>query len=138
MIKHSFILLAVLFFLAVLNTCKDNGTNPENTEFVLPDSNLTYLDHIRPMFVAKCASRSGCHSNTDLAGGLDLTDYQAIRLHWVNVTTPLVIDGDGANSYLYRVLLPTDIGTPRMPLDGPYLNNNNTNGIKVWIDEGLN
>ena len=124
--------------LASINSCKDKGTNPEDQVFTLPDSNLTYIDHIRPMFVAKCTSRSGCHSTVDQAGGLDLTNYQDIRQHMVNGSIPLVFSGDGENSILYQILLTSYLDRPRMPIDGPYLNTNNSRGVKTWIDEGLN
>lgn len=55
----------------------------------------------------------------------------------VNGSIPLVFSGDGENSILYQILLTDVLGRPRMPLDGPYLNTNNSNGVKTWIDEGL-
>jgi len=136
--KYIWFFLLVAVGLAVITACKDNGTNPEDQVFVLPDSNITYIDHIQPMFIAKCASQSGCHSTADQEGGLNLTDYQAIRLHVVNGSIPLVIDGDGKNSPLYLILLSPYLGRRRMPPEGPYLNTNNSNGVKIWIDEGLN
>jgi len=45
--------------------------------------------------------------------------------------------GDGEASYLYRVLISTVPGTTRMPKNLPILSANNTNAVKVWIDEGL-
>ncbi len=136
--KYCLLISFSVIILAVIGACKDTGTNPEDQVFILPDSNLTYIDHIRPMFVAKCASQSGCHSSTDPAGGLDLTYYYAIINHYVTGNIPLVIDGNGGNSALYRILLAAYLDKPRMPLDGPYLNTNNCNGVKIWIDEGLN
>ncbi len=124
--------------LVIISTCQDNGTNPEDRVFVLPDSNLTYAKNIQDLLVAKCTSRSGCHSTSDQAGGLDLTNYYAIINHYINGNIPLVINGDGENSALYRILLAAYLDKPRMPLDGPYLNTNNSNGVKIWIDEGLN
>jgi hypothetical protein len=135
LIRWSLILGVIVLLIAA---CKDKGTNPEDQVFNLPDSNLTYIDHIKPLFVSKCASRSGCHATSDQEGGLDLTDYQAIRLHLINGTVPLVFSGEGATSPLYLILQSSYLNIPRMPLDGPYLNSNNTNAVKVWIDEGLN
>jgi hypothetical protein len=136
--KHIWSFLLSILCLSVITTCKDKGTNPADHVFNLPDSNLTYIDHIQPLFTAKCGSHSGCHSPADQAGGLDLTDYQSIRQHIVSGSIPLVIDGNGENSPLYRILLDSYLNIPRMPLDGPYLNTNNSNGVKIWIDEGLN
>jgi hypothetical protein len=133
--KYSLLILFLAGVLIIISACRDE---PKDQEFVLPDSNLKYIDHIRPMFVAKCASYNGCHSVTDQAGGLDLTNYYAIINHYIDVSIPLVINGDGENSALYRILLAAYLDNPRMPLDGPYLNTNNSNGVKIWIDEGLN
>jgi len=101
---------------------------------------LTYINDIGPLFLAKCGTNSGCHNPIDKAGGLDITNYQAIILHRVDTefgNVNLVIPGSGESSFLYQVLFQNFLYTPRMPLDGPYLNSNNTNGVKVWIDEGV-
>ena len=129
----------ILILLLLSFACKDEGPNPAEQEFVLPESNITYSDHLEPFFLAKCGSRSGCHGPTDKAGGLDITSYTAIREHLVYSSVGdviLVIPGDGESSFLYNVLIRDYLDTPRMPLDGPYLNQNNVNGVKTWIDEG--
>ena len=134
-----FILVYSLLIILVLS-CSDSGTNPQDKEFTLPDSNLTYDDDIGPLLLAKCGSLSGCHTPADMAGGLDLTQYQNILLHSVETSIgprKLVFSGDGENSFLYRVLMENYFETPRMPFEGPYLNKNNSDGIKIWIDEGL-
>lgn len=134
-----FILLIILsvIILIIVSACQNKGTDPQDQVFVLPDSNLTYTKNIQQLLVAKCTSHSGCHSVTDQAGGLDLTNYYAIINHYIDGSIPLVINGDGENSALYRILLAAYLDKPRMPLDGPYLNTNNSNGVKIWIDEGL-
>ena len=130
----------ILIVLTIISyACKDDGTNPQDQEFVLPDSNLTYLDDIGPLFLAKCGSNSGCHNPIDKAGGLDITNYQAIILHHVDTEygiVSLLIPGNGEGSFLHQVLFQNFLATRRMPADGPYLNSNNTNGVKTWIDEG--
>lgn len=66
----------LIFFFAVLISvywaCSEDSTEPQSEEFVLPDSNLSYVDHIRPLFLAKCGSQAGCHSSVNPANGLDL------------------------------------------------------------------
>jgi hypothetical protein len=135
--KFTLLIVLSAIILIISNAC-DKGTDPQDRVFVLPDSNLTYANNIQNLLVAKCTSRSGCHSTSDQAGGLDLTNYYAIINHYINGNIPLVINGDGENSALYRILLAAYLDKPRMPLDGPYLNTNNSNGVKIWIDEGLN
>ena len=129
----------VLIALTLISySCKDSGTNPQDKEFVLADSNLTF-DDVGPMLLAKCGSNSGCHNPTDKAGGLDITNYQAIMLHWVQSefgSAKLVIPGSGEASFLHQILLQSSLGVPRMPKDGPFLNSNNINGVRIWINEG--
>ncbi len=128
-----------MILVLLASACKDNSTGPSDKEFVLPDSNLSFQKHIGPMFLAKCASGSGCHASTGNPSGLDLTDYQQIQFYWVDTDAglvKLVEPGNGNNSFLYRILLSGYLGRIQMPKDGPYLNQNNTNGVKVWIDEG--
>lgn len=131
----------VLIVLTIISyACKDSGNDHQDKEFVLPDSNLTFIVDIGPLFLAKCGTNSGCHNPIDKKGGLDITNHLAIITHWVTSefgSEKLVIAGSGETSFLYRVLLQNLPQTPRMPLDGPYLNSNNTNGVKTWIHEGV-
>ena len=118
--------------------CSDSGTDPKDN-FVLPDSALNFNEHIYPLFSAKCSSRSGCHAISNPAAGLILIDYNEITTHFMTNTPsePLIRVGEGADSPLYRVLVEDGLyGVPRMPYNGPYLNSNQTEGIKTWIDEG--
>ena len=135
------ILFTIFLLLLGISSCADSGKDPADIEITLPDSNLAYFDHIRPLFISKCASQSGCHDLIDQAAGLDLTDYTTIRSHTVYTefgSEQLVISGNGTASFLYRILLDNQGGRLRMPLSGPpYLNQNNTDGVKTWIDEGL-
>jgi hypothetical protein len=131
-------IIVLITLMLISYSCKDSGTNPQDKEFVLPDSNLTF-DDVGPMLLAKCGSNSGCHNPTDRAGGLDITNYQAIMLHRVQSefgSAILVIPGSGEASFLHQILLQNSLGVPRMPKDGPYLNSNNINGVRIWINEG--
>ena len=135
--KQTFILIVCysVFFMA---SCSDKST--EVKEIDLPASDLTYSEHIRPLFINRCANRSGCHAQPSPAANLDLTTYQTTISHLVAGSTPLLIPGYGENSILYNVLLgPVDAGTyiiDRMPKDEQPLNANNIIGIRQWIDEG--
>jgi hypothetical protein len=132
--------LIFIILLIIVVACSDNSTDPSDKEFVLPDSNLSFQEHIGPLLLAKCASQNGCHSTVDQKGGLDLTNYQDILTHIVDNTDAgpvrLVEPGNAIGSFLYPILLDNYLGKAQMPLDGPYLNANNTNGVRVWIDEG--
>jgi len=119
-----------------LFSCKES-TEGENKEIELPNTNITYYKHLQELFVVKCASAPGCHSQIDQASGLNLVDYNDIMTH--TVENELIVQPQhGEISILYRILIEDTRGRLRMPLNGPYLNSNNTNGVKIWIDEGAN
>jgi hypothetical protein len=134
--------LILIFSLSLFITsaCKDNATEADK-EIILPPSDLTYNEHIRELFMRRCASRAGCHSQIDRAANLDLTLYQSIISHPPIEGIPLVNIlgdslGDGANSFLYKILLSDLEGRTRMPKDEQPLPANNIVGIRTWIDEG--
>ena len=141
--KYSF----TIFFIFVIAislmygiACQDSATEAEN-EFVIPDSVLedslvNYNEHIQKIFIIECGSRNGCHSSFEPAYGLDLTMYQNIISHQVEGYGPLIILGDGINSFLYNILLDTQFGRRRMPPDEAALSANNIIGIRLWIDLG--
>ena len=133
----SFICYLIIGFLLLLVSCSKSGTNPEDQVFELPDSNLTFVDDIQPLFISKCSSRTGCHLPPEPKRGLDLRNYDAIKLHLVDNIVPLVISGNGEGSFLYQILQGPLLSSRQMPLDSPLLNENNKNGIKTWIDEEL-
>lgn len=130
------IIYLTLFFLII--SC-DGSTGPDNSDIVLPEKDLTFIDHIQPLFAATCASRSGCHAIDNPQAGLALTDYESIRNHFIqNSSEPLVRIADGANSALYLVLVQDNyLGVPQMPYNGPFLTPNQVNGVKVWINEEI-
>ena len=120
--------------------CKDSGTDPADN-IVFPASDVNFNEHIYPLFSAKCSSRSGCRAISSPAAGLVLIDYNEVSTHYMRNTPsePLVRVGNGEDSPLYQVLIQDGFfGVPRMPFNGPYLNSNQTDGVKTWIDEGAN
>jgi hypothetical protein len=139
MIKRIIFTLGICFLFIYNFNCSQSGTEPKEN-IILPESNLNFNDHIYPLFSAKCSSRSGCHTFNNPAANLALTDYiQVVNNHFMNnaPSEPLVRINDGENSPLYIVLFQEGyLGVPRMPFNGPYLNSNQYEGVKVWINEG--
>ena len=127
-----FLFLIFLLVIISLIACKESTKSDE--EIILPQSNITYFKHIQKLFSVKCAA-PGCHNYLDHSGEHDLTDYTSIMTKSVE-NELIVIPGYGEQSFLYRILLEDYKGEIRMPPNGPYLNSNNTNAVKVWIDEG--
>ena len=132
---HVYTVSVLLLSMLYLFACENNATQAED-EIVLPEKDLNFVDHIQPLFIKKCASRSGCHSAFEPARGLNLTDYQTIMTHFAVGTEPLVIPGKANLSFLYNILLGPVLDVGRMPKEEVSLNSNNINGVKVWIDEG--
>ncbi len=131
-------IISIFVFLFIITGCSSTGTGPDEN-IVLPDSLLNFNDHIYPLFSAKCSSRSACHAISSPAAGLIVIDYNEIITHYMRnaPSEPLIHVGNGEGSSLYKVLIQEDfLGVPRMPSNGPYLNSNQYNGIKKWIDEG--
>jgi hypothetical protein len=144
--KYLVVYISVVLMLVML-ACKDSGKNPQDVDLELPTENLNFEEHIVKLFTLKCSNPDrvgGCHISPEYVNNLDLSNYAVILNHQVISGEPLVMYdessgvGDGSASYLYRVLLssPPD-GTTRMPKNLPFLSPNNTNAVKVWIDEGL-
>lgn len=138
MLKKIIFKICICFSFIFYFGCSESGTEPQEN-IILPESNLNFNDHIYPLFSAKCSSRNGCHTFNNPAANLALTDYNQIITHFMNdaPSEPLIRIGDGDNSPLYIVLIQESyLGVPRMPFNGPYLNSNQYEGVKVWINEG--
>jgi hypothetical protein len=108
--------------------CKDKGV--EIDDQVIPDSNVSYSQHIQPVFNYHCTS---CHNEQTLEAGLSLTS-------WASVTSDptIVFPGEPDNSKLIwaiegrsGVAFMPPVGSPFKPL-----NQNQLNGVRTWIKEG--
>jgi len=129
---------AFLFFLFTIPLiiqfgCKSKTTAPE--QFTYPDSNLSFSQHIHPIFAQDCAFSPGCHQTISPAAGLDLETlfptFQSNRR-----PEPVVISGQPNNSVLYLLLLNDYQGVTRMPKNGPPLPEAKIQAIRKWIEEG--
>lgn len=133
MSKNVFIFSVFLFvwvFVFLAMNCHKQSTEPDNTFY--PDSNLSFIQHIHPIFLNNCAY-SGCHESISPANGLDL---ETLVPTFNSINGPVVIPFDAQNSRLYRVLLADDFGIPRMPKNRGMLPEAQIRAIKTWIEEG--
>jgi len=107
--------------------CEDS-TGP-GSEIVFPDVNVSYSEHVQPLFHQSCAL-SGCHSDASQAGGLSLTSYE-------NLTAQphIVVPYDPEVSHLY-LRIEGRIGQQMPPPGWPQLTRNQRDGIRMWIEEG--
>ena len=118
-----FISLIVIFI-----SCDDNIVDNNIDQMIIPSSNVSYSQHIQPIFNAKCLG-SGCHNDQDQAGNLSLTNWSETRT--------AVFPGLPGNSQLvWRIegqgvaIMPP----PTAPVTP--LTENHITGIKKWIEEG--
>ncbi len=101
--------------------------NTSPATVVFPTSNVHYGAHVQQLFRETC-TLSGCHDGS--GSQLDLTTYGAL------MSIPgIVVPGDPENSQLvWRI--EGRPGGNRMPLNMNPLNQNQINGIRMWIAEG--
>jgi len=105
----------------------DDTTGPVS-DIVFPDVNVSYSEHVQPLFNQTCAL-SGCHNDASQAGGLSLTSYGNLTLR-PNIVVPFAPE----ESLLY-LRIEGQLGE-QMPLNRPPLNRNQRDGIRTWIEEG--
>ena len=99
-------------------------------EIVIPNENVSYNQHIQPVFNVKCAT-SGCHDDGTRAGDYSLTN-------WANANTPgIVNEGNVETSILVWKITGLN-GDFMPPINSviPPLTRNQVDGIKTWIREG--
>ncbi len=124
---YNFILVSIFALTAVI-AC-DDTVAPDLT---IPDKDVSYSQHIQPLFNVSCAI-AGCHDNATAAGGLRLTS-------WVNTTAnpQVVFPYEPDNSILVWAVEGNTSATPMPPINGNVmpLTRNQIQGIRTWIAEG--
>ena len=99
------------------------------------------LSNIQEQVFTPNCTFSGCHSGSSPAGQMNLEDGNAY-MFLVNVPSTKanirVVDGDADASFIIDKLEGNLSGTEgsRMPLGGPYLDQDVIDAIRVWIDNG--
>lgn len=104
------------------------GCKDENPEIDFPRSNVSYGEHVQPLFDQRC-NDANCHGQGTHQSLLDLTSYNNL----VSYRPPVVTPGDSASSELYKRIVGRG---PLMPSVGEPLTRNQTDGIGTWIQEG--
>ncbi len=124
-----FIFLFAAFTAFILyNGCKDTITNSDINKVVIPDSNVSYSKYIQPLFNVKCTS---CHGNGTTDGGVTLTSCSQ-----ATADPSIVFPGEPENSILVWAIEGNPATSPMPPIGYPTLNQNQIQGVKVWIKEG--
>ena len=113
----------------LINTgCDDTLTTEQIDNIVMPDSNVSYAEHIAIVFELKCVS---CHSPSLKEGGVDLSS-------WSGIIADQRIDFPGSDSTSVLVwTIEYRPGFPPMPpLQYRGLVPNHVEGVRTWIREG--
>ena len=90
---------------------------------------VTFTDHIRPIFERSCWN---CHGEASQLSGLDLRSREAAVEG--GTRGPALVPGRAEESRLYRVLAGLD--DPPMPMSGDALTDAEVSAIRTWIDDG--
>ncbi|MGC1274459.1 MAG: c-type cytochrome domain-containing protein [Planctomycetaceae bacterium] len=94
-----------------------------------PEPKVTYDDHVKAIFRAKCAN---CHNTDKKTAGLDLTNYTSMMQG--GGSGAAVEPGDSSVSYLWMVV--NHETEPYMPPNSPKIDEASLAVIKEWIDLG--
>lgn len=119
--KIFFLSLPVLF-----SGCDDSITSEEIDNLIMPASNVSYKQHVAPVFEVKCV---GCHNTDRKEGNVDLSS-------WTNVVADpsIVFPGSDSTSILVWTIEKLPPYPPMPPNE--WLKRNHIDGIRVWIREG--
>jgi len=93
------------------------------------DAKVTYVDHVQPIFRAKCFA---CHNPDKKSGGLDLTNFTAMQAG--GSSGEVVEAGDPDSSYLWLVV--NHDSEPFMPPNSDKMPAEMLAVIKKWIEGG--
>ena len=121
--------LLLMFSTIVFISCDDTNTVDNIDSKVIPSSNVSYAEHLQPVFDIKCNTK-GCHNDQEMAGGLSLTSYSNTTADYL-----IVAPGDTTNSRLIWSIKGTS-AYPMPPVGYPPLTQNQIRGIVTWIKEG--
>lgn len=117
--------------LTLLYACDDTLNINDIDNKVIPDSNVSFAEHIYPLLQIKCAF-TGCHNGTNPNTTLNLTS-------WTNVTAdPNVVFPFQPDLSKMVWAIEQKVGVPIMPPlnSGLALTQNQIKGIRTWIKEG--
>lgn len=129
--KFLLIFPAAMFLILVFTFgCDDTITDNDIDNRIIPDSLVSFSQHIQPVFEVKCVS---CHDDNTRAGGLSLTT-------WASTTADgrVVVPGSPDNSVIVWTVEGKAGIAPMPPLNAPFrpFNLNQVKGLKKWIEEG--
>lgn len=112
----------------ILWGCSDMGDKVTNLTPDLPDTLISYLADIQPIFNSNCAS---CHLGGASSGSLRLDNFTLLMS--TGIHSPVIVANQPDSSYLVKKIEGT--AGDRMPLGG-FLSSSDSLKIRVWINQG--
>jgi mono/diheme cytochrome c family protein len=126
--KYFSTVLSIIFVLFTVTNCDDSLTVEDVDKKDIPSSNVSFADHIYPVFQVKCIN---CHNATSPDAGLDLTSYAA-----ATSSLDMIFPGSADVSRLVWSIEARSGVSPMPPIGYPILTKDQIDGIKTWINEG--
>ena len=142
--KKIIYLMCALSFVWFLLFCSDDGLAPDRINYVIPESNISYYDHLQPMFNGKCGFGSQCHSVENKYNSL-FFDFKDVFIDYVisetgaKLVDPLLHKESPDLAPLYILVTQRYVSLERQPplsYGREPLTENQINGIRQWIAEG--
>ena len=122
------ILISALFLFLI--GCDDTNNVNDLDKVTIPSSNVSYSQHIQPVFNLKC-NNTGCHNSVDRKAGISLQNHSD-----ATADASVIFPGLPQNSRLVWAIQ-AQTGAKAMPPVGlAPLTKNQIDGIVTWIKEG--
>ena len=125
----------ILLILASLQSCyKDVGPiEAEGGTIDIPDTGVSYSQHVQPIYDQNCIICHPASSNPDLTTANSYAE--TVNVNASGYSGKLVVPGDPESSILYKKIDGSGAYGSNMPLGGS-LSQTQINIIKQWIEEG--
>ena len=123
----------ILFFITVflMQSCyKDVGPIDEGEA---PEGNVSFAQHVQPIFDNNCVSCHGSSGNLNLSPNVSYNNL--VNINASGYAGKRVVPNDADNSILFKKVDGSGAYGSNMPLGGN-LSATQINIIKQWIDEG--
>lgn len=120
--------LLLFLILIIFISCDDTNVDLESDK--IPDKDVSYVKHLKPVFYSKCAV-AGCHDESGHAGNVILTEYFYVT------DKRLVTKGIPEVSLLVQVVQGRTMN-PMPPVSSRIIpfNQKQIDGLITWIKEG--
>ena len=120
----------IISFIIILFSQACDDTLNQIDDIIIPEQNVSFNEHLLPVFEAKC-NNSGCHNSQYRAGGISLSTCAE------TTESPLVVfPHEPDNSSLIWAIENQSGASQMPPLGYQPLTENQRKGIRVWIEEG--